>query len=56
VVAAAHLVDACAQAGRAPSRDEIHGTLEGNLCRCTGYAKVLAAVERAAELRLREGK
>jgi aerobic carbon-monoxide dehydrogenase small subunit len=28
-----------------PSRDEIRRALEGNLCRCTGYAKILDAIE-----------
>ncbi|HEY7715968.1 MAG TPA: (2Fe-2S)-binding protein [Candidatus Binatia bacterium] len=32
-----------------PSRDEIRQALSGNLCRCTGYTKILQAVERAAE-------
>jgi carbon-monoxide dehydrogenase small subunit len=31
-----------------PSRDEIREALAGNLCRCTGYTKILAAVELAA--------
>jgi carbon-monoxide dehydrogenase small subunit len=31
-----------------PSRDEIREALAGNLCRCTGYAKILDAVELAA--------
>ncbi len=35
-----------------PSRDEIALALSGNLCRCTGYTKILDAVELAArELR-----
>ena len=32
----------------APSREEIARALAGNLCRCTGYVKVIDAVERAA--------
>jgi carbon-monoxide dehydrogenase small subunit len=32
-----------------PSRDEIREALAGNLCRCTGYVKILQAVELAAE-------
>ena len=31
-----------------PSRDEIRAALAGNLCRCTGYTKILQAVELAA--------
>ena len=33
----------------APSDDEIREALSGNLCRCTGYAKIFAAVRMAAE-------
>jgi aerobic-type carbon monoxide dehydrogenase small subunit (CoxS/CutS family) len=31
-----------------PSRDEVRIALAGNLCRCTGYTKILDAVELAA--------
>lgn len=31
-----------------PSRDEIARALDGNLCRCTGYVKIIDAVELAA--------
>jgi aerobic-type carbon monoxide dehydrogenase small subunit (CoxS/CutS family) len=31
-----------------PSGDEILTALEGNLCRCTGYAKIVEAVKLAA--------
>ncbi|TMD31877.1 MAG: 4-hydroxybenzoyl-CoA reductase subunit gamma, partial [Chloroflexi bacterium] len=31
-----------------PSRDEIREALAGNLCRCTGYVKILEAIELAA--------
>jgi aerobic-type carbon monoxide dehydrogenase small subunit (CoxS/CutS family) len=34
---------------RTPSRDEIREALAGNLCRCTGYVKILEAVQLAAE-------
>ena len=33
---------------RSPSRDEIAEALAGNLCRCTGYVKILDAVEATA--------
>ena len=31
-----------------PSRESIREGLSGNLCRCTGYVKIVDAVERAA--------
>jgi carbon-monoxide dehydrogenase small subunit len=33
---------------RRPTRDEFVTALEGNICRCTGYGKILRAVEEAA--------
>ena len=44
VVAAADLL----QRTPDPSDDEIREALSGNLCRCTGYAKILDAVHEAA--------
>ncbi len=38
-----------------PSRDEVRIALAGNLCRCTGYTKILDAVELAA-LRMKGAK
>lgn len=32
-----------------PTRNEIKGALAGNLCRCTGYVKIVNAVEAAAK-------
>jgi len=34
--------------GGAGSRDEIRENLEGNLCRCTGYHNIVAAIQDAA--------
>jgi CO/xanthine dehydrogenase Mo-binding subunit/aerobic-type carbon monoxide dehydrogenase small subunit (CoxS/CutS family) len=31
-----------------PSREQIVGAMEGNLCRCTGYSKIIKAIEAAA--------
>jgi carbon-monoxide dehydrogenase small subunit len=44
VVAAADLL----QRSPRPSDDEIREALSGNLCRCTGYQKILEAVRLAA--------
>jgi carbon-monoxide dehydrogenase small subunit len=37
------------EANPAPTEAEIRAGLEGNLCRCTGYVKIVRAVEVAAE-------
>jgi carbon-monoxide dehydrogenase small subunit len=45
IVAAADLL----QRNPSPSDDEMREALSGNLCRCTGYAKIFDAVRLAAE-------
>jgi carbon-monoxide dehydrogenase small subunit len=40
--------EALLAASPTPSRDEIRAALAGNLCRCTGYTKILDAVELAS--------
>jgi len=45
VVSAADLIDR----GGATSREAIRRGLAGNLCRCTGYSKIIDAVELAAK-------
>jgi carbon-monoxide dehydrogenase small subunit len=39
-----------------PSQEEVRAALQGNLCRCTGYQKILRAVERCAAENRRLGK
>jgi len=36
-----------------PSREQIVEWMNGNLCRCCGYPKIIAAIERAAEAKTR---
>jgi carbon-monoxide dehydrogenase small subunit len=38
---------------RVPSEDEVREALAGNLCRCTGYQKIVEAVRAAARPRRR---
>ena len=39
-----------------PSEEEILQALEGNLCRCTGYKKIVEAAQLAARRLREEGK
>jgi aerobic-type carbon monoxide dehydrogenase small subunit (CoxS/CutS family) len=38
-----------------PSEEEIRNAISGNICRCTGYVKVIESVRYAARLRGRQG-
>ena len=40
---------------RKPSDEEIRTALSGNLCRCTGYTKIITAVKKAAKDWSRQG-
>ena len=39
---------ACCAAIRSPSEDEIRAALGSNICRCTGYVKIIEAVQHAS--------
>ena len=39
-----------------PTKDEIRGGLSGNLCRCTGYNKIVDAVEEASKKMVEQEK
>lgn len=49
ILVTAHALLARAK-GRVPSEDEVRVALAGNLCRCTGYQKIVDAVRAAAKL------
>jgi carbon-monoxide dehydrogenase small subunit len=42
--------------GRVPSEDEVREAIAGNLCRCTGYQKIVDAVRAAARPRARRAR
>jgi carbon-monoxide dehydrogenase medium subunit len=46
IMAGAKLVDECSE----PTTADIRSAISGNICRCTGYAKILTAISAAAEL------
>ena len=51
VLTSLDLVQRHREQGRArPNREEIRYALVGNLCRCTGYTKILDAIEEYADL------
>ena len=52
IMAAKALLDENAQ----PTRDEIIHHMDGNICRCTGYAPIVKAVQRAAAMMAQEIK
>jgi carbon-monoxide dehydrogenase small subunit len=39
-----------------PSDEQIVAALEGNLCRCTGYVNIVAAVRQAAQALSAQGE
>jgi aerobic carbon-monoxide dehydrogenase small subunit len=39
-----------------PTREEIIHYMDGNICRCTGYVPIVAAIERAAQAMIKESK
>jgi carbon-monoxide dehydrogenase small subunit len=45
IMTAVHLLEKNTQ----PSEEEIRNALEGNLCRCTGYVNIVAAIQWAGE-------
>ena len=44
--------EALLRTNRAPTDDEIRTALSGNLCRCTGYVKIIESVRAAADARM----
>ena len=51
IIAAKNVLDS----NPSPTRNEVREALVGNICRCTGYIRIIEAVMMAAEL-MRNGK
>ena len=50
VLMSAHaLLERCKRSGAHPTEEEIKTALVGNLCRCTGYNRIVQAVQKAAQ-------
>ena len=52
IMSAKHLLDKNPE----PSEEEIRRGLSGNLCRCTGYNRIVAAIDTAARKMRKSGK
>ena len=49
VLMSAHaLLERCKRSGAHPTEEEIRAALVGNLCRCTGYNRIVQAIQKAA--------
>jgi aerobic-type carbon monoxide dehydrogenase small subunit (CoxS/CutS family) len=38
-----------------PTRNEVVQSITGNLCRCTGYYKIVQAIEKAGQMEVQDG-
>jgi carbon-monoxide dehydrogenase small subunit len=45
---------ACLDENPSPSIEEIKRSISGNLCRCTGYVKIIEAIRSVAHLKRSE--
>ena len=52
IMAAKSLLDEIPQ----PSREQIIHHMDGNICRCTGYVPIVAAIQRAAGMMSKESQ
>jgi carbon-monoxide dehydrogenase small subunit len=48
LISAHALLERCKRSGAHPTEGEIKEALVGNLCRCTGYNRIVQAVQKAA--------